>query len=148
LSEEEHKLNATSRSLNTTIVLSVLAFLTGIARLILDVRFVPEVFSALPEDQPGQTALVILLFVVLDGGWLWALITAARSSRRGLIALLILNLILGFGWGLGTLVAFCPIPCQVAKPLTDMVTLSNVIVGLAAALAIGLYLRSKSESIA
>jgi hypothetical protein len=107
------------------------------------VRFVPEVFSALPEDQPGQTALVILLFVGLDGGWLWALVAAAHDSRRGLIALLVFNLVLAFGWSLSTLVAFCPIPCWVARPLTDIVTLSGVVIGVIATLAVGLYLRSK-----
>src|SRR5215475_6686770 len=98
-------------SLNTVLLLSCITFLTGIARLILDVRFVPEVFSAMPENQPGQVALVIALFVAFFAGWLWALLSTARDSRRGLIALLIFDLLLAVAWGLSTLVTFCPTPC-------------------------------------
>jgi hypothetical protein len=141
--EKKTTVKASLVSLNRVILFSSIAFLTGIARLILDVRFVPEVFSAMPENQPGQTALVMLMFIALFGGWLWAMLVAARDSRRGLIAVLLFNLIITFAWGVGTLVAFCPAPCPVAAPLTDIVTWSNVIVGLVAALAVGLYLRSK-----
>lgn len=129
-------------SFNAAILFSALAYLTGIARLMLDVRFVPEVFSAMPEDQPGQTALVMGFFLVIYGGWLWALLTAARKGRRGLIALLICNLVLAFAWGLPTALVLCPTPCEVAAPLTDIVTWSNAIVGLIAALAVGAHLRS------
>src|SRR5262245_24602219 len=132
-----------SLSLNIAIVLSSIAFLTGIARLILDVRFVPEVVNAMPETQPGQVALVMALFGAMFGGWLWALLSATRDNRRGQIALLIFDLLMAFGWGLSTLLVFCPTPCAVASPLTDIVTWSNVIVGLPAALAVVLSLRSK-----
>jgi hypothetical protein len=132
-------------SLSAVITLSSVAFLTGIARLILEVRFVPEVYSAMPENQPGQVALMILVFVVLFGGWLWALLAASHGSRRGLVALLIFNLVITFGWGLGTVVAFCPTPCRTVFPLTDIVTWSNVIVGLVATIAVGLRLVSKSR---
>jgi hypothetical protein len=127
------------------ITLSSGAFLTGIARLILDVRFVPEVFNAMPENQPGQVAIVMALFVTLFGGWLRALLSASHDSRRGLVALLIFNLIITFGWGLGTVVAFCPTPCRAVFPLTDIVTWSNVIVGLIATIAVGIRIVSKSR---
>lgn len=132
-----------STSLKAAIVLSAIGFLTGIARLMLDVRFVPEVVDMMPEDQPGQVAVVMLIFIVLFGIWLWTLLAAARESRRGLIALLLVNLILVFAWGFATAVAFCPTPCPVASPLTDIVTWSNMIVGLAATIAVGFYLISK-----
>jgi hypothetical protein len=133
--------------LNVAILLSSVAFLTGIARLILDVRFVPEVFNAMPENQPSQAALVMVLFVALFGGWLWALLSATRNNRSGLIALLIFDLLMALGWGLSTVVAFCPTPCAVAWPLTDVVTWSNMIVGLLAALTVVLSLRSRVKSI-
>lgn len=132
-------------SLNAVITFSGIAFLSGVARLILDVRFVPEVFQAMPEDAPGQTALVMLIFIALFGGWLWALLAAHRDSQRGLIALLIFNLIIVFAWGLSTLAVLCPFPCPVAPPLTDIVTWSNVIFGLIATTAVGIYLRSKAR---
>lgn len=133
-----------TRSLNIAILVSVIAYLTGIARLMLDLRFVPEVFSAMLEDQPGQTALVMLFFLAIYGGWLWALLMAARGLRRGLIALLICNFVLSFAWGLMTAVALCPTPCAVAAPLTDIVTWSTMVVGLIGAGAVGVYLRSES----
>jgi hypothetical protein len=130
-------------SLNMVILLAGIAFLTGIARLILEVRFVPEIVNAMPENQPGQSALVILVFVLFFSSWLWALLAAARNSGRGLMAVIVFNLLLALPWGLGTVVSFCPTPCPVAWPLNDIVTWSNVIVGLVAALAVGFYLRSK-----
>ena len=140
-------MRALSLPSKAVIILSSVAFLTGIARLILDVRFVPEVYNAMPENQPAQVALVMALFVTLFAGWLWALLSATHDNRRGLIALLIFDLLMAFGWGLSTLVAFCPTPCATAWPLTDVVTWSNVIVGLLAALAVVLSLRSKVDPI-
>ena len=136
-----------STSLKAALVLSVIGFLTGIARLILDVRFVPEVVDMMPEDQPGQVAVVMLIFIVVFGVWLWVLLAAARESRRGLIALLLVNLILVFAWGFATAVAFCPTPCPVASPLTDIVTWSNVIVGLAASAVVGFTLAKSRPAV-
>jgi hypothetical protein len=130
------------KSLDIAIILSGIAFITGVTRLILEVRFVPEIVSAMPEDQPGQTAVLVFVFVLFFGGWLWSLVATVRSRRAGLIALLIFNLLLSLPWGLGTVVVFCPTPCDVAWPLTDVVAWSNVIAGLIAAVAIGFYLRS------
>ena len=140
-------MKTSSLSLNVAILLSSIAYLTGIARLILDVRFVPEVFNAMPETQPGQVTQVMALFVAFFGGWLWALLSATRDNRRGLIALLVFDLLMAVAWGVSTLVAFCPTPCAVAWPLTDVVTWSNVIVGLLAVLAVVISLRSRVEPV-
>jgi heme/copper-type cytochrome/quinol oxidase subunit 3 len=133
--------------LNTVILISSLAFLSGIARLMLEVRFVTEIVNAMPEDQPAQAALVMLPFILLFSGWLWALLSANRNSRRGLIGLLIFNLILALAWGLATAVSFCPTPCFVAPPLTDIVVWANIIIGFIAAIAVGVYLFSKPQPI-
>jgi hypothetical protein len=135
-------MKTTFLSLNAVILISGIAFLTGIARLILEVRFVTEIVNAMPENQPAQAALVMLPFILLFSGWLWALLSANRNHRRGLAGLLIFNLILALAWGFATVVAFCPTPCPVAPPLTDIVTWANVIVGLIAATAVWQYLRS------
>ena len=127
-------------SLKAALVLSVIGFLTGIARLILDVRFVPDFVDMMPEDQPGQVAVGMLIFIAVFGVWLWVLLAAARESRRGLIALLLVNLVLVFAWGFATATAFCPMPCPVASPLTDIVTWANMIVGLAASAVAGFAL--------
>jgi hypothetical protein len=128
-------------SLNTVLIFSGLAFLTGIARLILEVRFVPEIMNAMPADQPGQVALVMLVPLVFFGGWLWALLALIAKWRGGLIAAIIFPLILAFAWGLPTIMSFCPTPCATVAPLTDIITWANVIVGVVAALTVGFYMR-------
>lgn len=146
LQRETTNANTSFISLNAAVALSTVAFLTGIARLILEVRFVPEIMNAMPENLPGQVALVMLIPVAFFGGWLWALLAAVRNRRRGLITSLIFSLLLAFGWGLPTAVAFCPTPCATVAPLTDIITWANVITGLISALATGAYLVSKSQS--
>ena len=128
-------------SLNAIILLASLAYLSGIARLILEVRFVPEITNAMPADQPAQVALIILPIILFFGGWLWVLVSASHNHRRGLIGLLVCSLLLAFGWGLPTVISFCPTPCATVWPLTDIVTWANIIMGVIAAVAIGLYLR-------
>jgi heme/copper-type cytochrome/quinol oxidase subunit 3 len=128
-------------SLNAIILLASLAYLSGIARLILEVRFVPEIMNAMPANQPTQGALVMVIFILIFSGWLWALLAASRDKRRGLIGLLLFSLLLAFGWGVPTVVSFCPTPCATVWPLTDIVTWANIIMGAIAALAIVLYMR-------
>jgi hypothetical protein len=132
-------------SLNTVILLASLAYLSGIARLILEVRFVTEIMNAMPTDQPAQVALVMLPIILFFGGWLWALLSASRSNRRGLVGLLVCSLFLAFAWGLPTVISFCPTPCATVWPLTDIITWANIILGAIAALAITMYLRSSAR---
>ena len=124
-------------SLNGAITLSVIALLSLLARTFVDFQFVFNEFGS----SPGQAALTVLMMTALVGGWLWGLLAAARGGRGGLIAALIFSLLLPVGEGIGTLVAFCPSPCQTAWPLMEIANWSNVILGLAAALAVGLHLR-------
>ena len=51
-------------SLNVVMLLASLAYLSGIARLMLEVRFVPEIMNAMPADQPTQVALIMLPIVL------------------------------------------------------------------------------------
>jgi hypothetical protein len=127
-------------SLNAAIALSVIAFLTGLARLILDVRFVSE-FANFMGDQPGQVALVMLVFIAFFGGWVWALLVAVRGGRGGLIGALVCSLLLALGWGLATVLVLCPTPCPTVSPLGDIIIWANLIFGLVAAVALGLQLR-------
>jgi hypothetical protein len=129
-------------SLNTVILLASLAYLSGIARLMLEVRFVTEIMNAMPADQPAQVALIMLPIVLLFGGWLWALLSASHNHRRGLVGLLVFSLLLALGWGLGTAISFCPTPCATVWPLGDIIVWANIIIGAIAALAITIYLRS------
>ena len=126
-------------SLYAAIALSVIALLSGLARLLLDARFVPE-FADFMGDQPGQVALVMLVFIAFFGGWVWTLLTAIRGSRGGLIGAVVFSLLLALGWGLSTVLVFCPTPCATIAPLSDIIIWANLISGLVAAGALGLQL--------
>lgn len=132
-------------SLNGAITLSVIAFLTGLARLMLDARFVSE-FANFMGDRPGQVALVMLVFIAFFGGWVWALLAAVRGGRGGLIGALVCSLLLALGEGLTTVLVFCPTPCPTVSPLGDIIIWANLISGLVASVALGLQLRQARQS--
>ena len=124
-------------SLNGAIALSTIALLSLLARTFVDFQFVFTEFAS----SPGQAALAVLIMTALFGSWFWGLLVAVRGSRRGLMVVLILTLLLPFGEGIATLISFCPSPCPTAWPLMEIANWSNVILGLVAALAVGLHLR-------
>ena len=132
-------------SLNAAITFSVIAFLTGLARLMLDARFVSE-FADFMGDQPGQVALVMLTLIAFFGGWVWALLAAVRGGRGGLIGALVCSLLLALGDGLTTVLVFCPTPCPTVSPLGDIIIWANLIIGLVASAALGLQLRQTHSS--
>lgn len=136
----------TLASLNVAVGLSALAFLSTFARTLLDIRFVPEVYVAMQEDQPLQSGLFLLVAVIVFGLWLWALLAAVRNSRAGLIGLFVANLLLGLLYGLGTAFSFCPAPCPVTPPLSDIVIWIHLIIGALSTLAVGLNLWSRRSA--
>jgi hypothetical protein len=129
------------------LTLSAIAFVGGLAQLILIVGFVSQFARFVREDQPGQVALVILFFLGFYGGWVWALMAAARGSRGGLIGALIFSLVLALLWSLPNIVVFCPAApfgsgCA-AWPVGDIIQWAGLVVGLAASAALGLQLRRR-----
>jgi hypothetical protein len=125
-------------SLEGAVTLSAVAFVVFVARSLLDFQFVigQEVAST-----TAQEAIAVLFYTALVGGWLWAMFAAARSSRAGLIAALLFDLVFAFGLGIGTLVSFCPSPCPTAGGLMETANWANLVTGLLAVVATGLYLR-------
>ena len=73
--------------------------------------------------------------LVFYGGWLWALISAARGNRKGLIATLVYNVLLLL-FGVSTFTTLCPSPCDTAWPLGELLMWSNVIIGMLAMLTV------------
>ncbi|CAG0998042.1 hypothetical protein ANRL4_02922 [Anaerolineae bacterium] len=127
-------------SLNGAVTLAIVAFATLIARVtFLDALYVPEFRVMFPESQPAGIALMILIFMVFIGVWVWSLLAASRGSRGGLTVVLLYNLFTALGGGLITLIAFCPIGCA-APPVGDAVVWANLIVGLLASVALGFHL--------
>ena len=127
-------------SLNVAITLSVIAFILSISRTFLDFQFV------FPETSPslGMVAIAIGFYTIVFGGWLWALLVGVQGRRAGLIAALLFALLLPFGGGIATLVAFCPTPCATAGGLMEIANWANLITGLLAAVVVGLRLRQTS----
>jgi hypothetical protein len=128
-------------SLNSAITFSIIAFLTMMARItFLDAMFVPEFRDMLPEKRPASIALIMLVYMVFVGGWVWSLLAAARGSRIGLIVSLAYCLFVALGGGLLTLLVFCPAGCA-AWPVGNLIVWANLISGLVASFALGIQFR-------
>ena len=71
-------------SRKVAVALGIITLLTLTARItFLDALYVPEFRTMLPEDQPTTIGIVMLVFMVFVGGWIWSLFAAARGSRAG-----------------------------------------------------------------
>jgi len=123
-------------SLDGSITVLAVALLTFLGRTFVDFQFV---YSGLAAAS-GKAALATLNTMALFGVWLWGLLAATRGSRRALTTAWVFNLLFLFGIGFGTLVSYCPSPCQTAWPLMEIANWANVITGAIAAVAVGAYL--------
>lgn len=135
-------------SLNGAVTLGIIAFLTLMARLtFIDALYVPEFRTILPENQPVTIALMMMVYMILVGSWVWSLLAAEHGSRIGLTVSLLFSLLTAFGGGLFTLVYLCPTGCA-APPVGNLIVWANLISGLAASLALGFHLVRQQSSIA
>ncbi len=127
--------------MNGAVTLAIVSFATLIARVtFLDALYVPEFRVMFPESQPLGIAVMIVIFIVFIGVWVWSLLAASRGSRGGLTVVLLYSLFTALGGGLITLTAFCPNGCA-APPVGDAVVWANLIVGLAASFVLGIQFR-------
>lgn len=125
-----------SVSRNAAVALGILALLTLLARLtFLDALYVPEFRAILPENQPVTIALMMLVYMVLVGCWIWSLLAAAQGSRVGAITSLLFSLLTAFGGGFFTLTTLCPAGCA-APPAGNVIVWANLVTGLAASAAL------------
>jgi hypothetical protein len=130
-------------SLNGAITLSVIALLTFLGRGFMDWRYeYPLQDPAGAWDIPGA-----LVYMALSGGWIWGLLAAARGSRRGLIAILILALVLNVALALATYFFFCPpwTDCE-GWPNAWLWNWANLIAGLLAVVAVAFQLRRNQSA--
>ena len=129
-------------TLSGAIVFSAVALLSELWRGFLDAMFV---FPGEIGDE-SYMHLGALIYTIVFAGWVWSLISAARGSRRGLVAAFIIN---GLVWLLipvGTLLSFCPLDCLVEGGwIWVLVNTLNLLLGLLAAIALGLRLRHTDE---
>jgi hypothetical protein len=134
-------------SLNGAVSLAILAFATLIARItFLDALYVAEFRVMLPENQPISIAVMIVIFIVFIGVWVWSLLAASHGSRGGLIVVLLYSLFTALGGGLITLMVFCPVGCA-APPVGDAIVWANLFVGLVASFVLGLQLTRSHASV-
>jgi hypothetical protein len=124
-------------SLTAVIALNLISFINFIARSLLDWRYVYPDF--IPPGS-NQTIFGAVLYLFIFGVWFWGLIATAQSSRGALIMMMIFNLVFLLGVGLGTTLYFCPSPCPVIWPVSEVINWSNIIFGLLTPFISGLHL--------
>ncbi|MDE3089386.1 MAG: hypothetical protein KGJ80_08370 [Chloroflexota bacterium] len=123
-------------SLNGALMVTAIALLTELWRAFLD--FQHEYSNFL--QGAGMIFVGTLIYTLFFAGWTWALLRAARGSRGGLIAALVINLLFLLVIPVGTLVAYCSSPCASLWPLFEIGNWINLIFGLLAAVALVLQL--------
>ncbi len=124
-------------SLNGAVTLSLISLLIFLGRAVIDFYYVYGEFGI----GLGTVTLAILLNMALFGGWIWGLLAMVKNGRRGLIAVLVFDLFFLLVIAVGTLVAYCPSPCRTAWPLAEIANWSSLVIGLLAAIALGLQFR-------
>jgi hypothetical protein len=141
---KEIKMKNWFTSLNGAIALSVITLLTEVWRGFLDAMFVfPNEFG---DDASLHSAA--LIYVLLFAFWTWALISAARGSRRGLVAAFTINLVVWLLIPVSTLLFYCPADCLAdAGWIFSLANTLNLLFGLLATIALGLQLRHGQEAI-
>jgi hypothetical protein len=131
-------------SLNGAIALSTIALLTEVWRGFLDAMFV------FPNDigEESFMHLAALIYVILFALWTGSLISAARGSRRGLVAAFAINLLILLIIPVSTLLFYCPVDCLAeAGWIFSLANTLNLLFGLLAAIALGMQLPRRDEQV-
>lgn len=131
-------------SLNGAIVLSLLALLSNLWRGFLDAMFV------LPIDfaDEGLMQLAAIILTLLFAGWAWALFTAWRGSRRGLVAAFAINALVLVAIPISWLLFYCPADCRAEAGVFNLANTLNLVFGLLATVALGLQFRRAPQAVA
>lgn len=122
------------RSERAVFLLSALSLLLFLERVFLDFRYVALEMEAIQAYMPFTLPYMGMTFVFF-GGWIWALLAAARHWRAARIPLLGFNA-MGIVFAVSTLTTLCPMPCQTAWPITDVLVLVELVISGVAVLAI------------
>ena len=127
-------------SLRGAIALTLISLLVYLGRAFIDFYYVFGEFGL----GVGMVAGSIVIYLLLFGGWIWALLSAVQGSRRGLIAAFGFNLFFLLFIALGTLVSYCPSPCQTGWPLGEIAIWASLFTGLLAAICLGYQIPQKA----
>src|SRR5262245_17552126 len=125
-------------SLNGAVTLSALALVVLIWATLLDWHYIyPEFKLAV-----NTVGLAALGFAAFFGGWIWALLSAVRGSRRGLVSLLLYAVLLVL-YAIGDLIVYCPTSCTRVW-WYYLFNWTNLVLGSLVTLTIAMQLRSSS----
>ena len=123
-------------SFRGAITLAVMSLLVFLGRTFIDFYYVYGEFGF----SVGMVSGMTLVNMVLFGGWIWSLINAVQGSRRGLIAVFGFNMFFFLFIAVGTLVSYCPSPCQTGWPLGETAIWTSLITGLLASISLGIQI--------
>ena len=123
-------------SFRGAISLALISLLVFLGRTLLDFYYVYGEFNL----SVGMVSGTILVHMFLFGGWIWSLLSAVQGSRRGLIAVFSFNLFFLLFIAVGTLVSYCPSPCQTGWPLGEIAIWTSLITGLLASISLGIQI--------
>ena len=123
-------------SLRGAITLAVISLLVFLGRAFIDFYYVYGEFGLSVGVVSGTT----LIHMVLFGGWIWSLLSAVQGSRRGLIAVFGFNLFFFLFIAVGTLVSYCPSPCQTGWPPGEIAIWTSLITGFLASISLGIHI--------
>ena len=129
-------------SLKGALMLTALAWLSQLWRTAIDAT--QQFYMPGNRDILGLYALVYIAFLAW---WVYALHTATRGSRRGLMTAFALNALFWIGIPVGTFFFYCTGPCAAnAGVVFNVVNWLNLILGLLAGLALVLQLGQKKTA--
>jgi hypothetical protein len=127
----------------SALTLSALTLLSQLWRGFLDAMFVLPV--AFGDESMMQLAAVI--FTALFAGWSWAIWSAWRGSRRGLLTAFVINglvlLVVPISW----LLFYCPSTCRAEAGIFNLANTLNLVLGLLAGIALAVQLWLKPQPI-
>jgi hypothetical protein len=123
-------------SLRGAIAFTLISLLVYLGRAFIDFYYVFGEFGL----EVGMVAGAIVIYLVLFGGWILALLSAVQGSRRGLIATFGFNLIFLLFIAVGTLVSYCPSPCRTGWPLGEIAIWASFVTGLLATISLGVQI--------
>jgi hypothetical protein len=127
----------TFTSLNGALALTALAWLSQLWRTLIDAT--AGFYSSATEGSLLVT--FTLAYTAFLAGWAYAMYTASRGSRGGLMATFALNVLFWLGISVGTLFFYCPGGCS--NSVVNVANVLNLILGLLAAVSLAMVLWRK-----
>ncbi|MFN2235785.1 MAG: hypothetical protein ACK2U1_16290 [Anaerolineales bacterium] len=123
-------------SIRSAIAFTLISLLVYLGRAFIDFYYVFGEFGL----GVGMVAGAIVIYVILFGGWILALLLAVQGSRPGLIAAFGFNLFFLLFIAVGTLVSYCPSPCSTGWPLGEIAIWLSFVVGVVASISLGIQI--------